>query len=54
MTTEIREAINCDYEYIQYNKQLRLIHSIDDDMYQMKSIIEACHENKLCADWFRI
>ena len=53
MTTIIREAINCDYEYIQYNKQLRLIHSIDDDMYQMKSIIEACHSNSKCNDWFR-
>ena len=53
MTTIIREAINCDYEYIQYNKQLRLIHSIDDDMYQMKSILEACHSDKPCKDYFR-
>ena len=53
MTTIIREAINCDYEYIQYNKQLRIIHSINDDMYQMKSILEACHSDKPCKDYFR-
>ena len=53
MTTIIREAINCDYEYIQYNKQLRIIHSIDDDMYQVQSIIAACHENKRANDYIR-
>ena len=49
----IHEPINDEYEWIQYNNQLRIIHSIDDDMYQMKSIIEACGSNKLPADWFR-
>ena len=53
MSTVIRQPINDDYEYIQYNNQLRIVHSIDDDMYQMKSIITACKSNKLCADWFR-
>ena len=52
MSTIIREPINCEYEYIQYNKKLRIIHSIDDDMYQMKSIIEACHSNKKPFHWF--
>ena len=49
----IIEKINDDYEWIQYNEKLRLIHSIKDDMYQMQSIIKACNSNKLCADWFR-
>ena len=47
------EPINDEYEYIQYNEKLRLIHSINDDMYQMQSIITACNSNKLCKDWFR-
>ena len=37
----VHEAINEEYEWVQYNKQLRLIHSIKDDMYQMKSIVDA-------------
>ena len=53
MSTIIREPINSEYEYIQYNKKLRIIHSIDDDMYQVKSIIEACHSDKLSKDWYR-
>ena len=53
MSTIIRESIGNDYEYIQYNKQLRIVHSIDDDMYQMRSIIEACKSNKQGSDWFR-
>ena len=48
----IREAINNDYEWIQYNKRLRIIHSIKDDMFQMKSIIEALGSNKLPKNWF--
>ena len=46
------EAINDDYEYIQYNDKLRLIHSINDDMYQMQSIITACQSNKQVRHWF--
>lgn len=49
----IIEPINEDYEYIQYNEKLRLIHSIKDDMYQMQSIIKACNVNKRARDWFR-
>ena len=30
------EPIDAEYEYIQYNEKLRLIHSINDDMYQMQ------------------
>ena len=52
MTTIIREAINCDYEWIQYNNQLRVIRSIKDDMYQMQSIINACNSNKLAYHYF--
>ena len=47
------EKINDEYEYIQYNEKLRLIHSIKDDMYQMQSIIASCNSKKLCKDWFR-
>lgn len=39
-------SISDDYEFIQYNKHLRLIHSIKDDMYQMNSIIKACNSDK--------
>ncbi|KAK8849289.1 hypothetical protein M9Y10_018658 [Tritrichomonas musculus] len=49
----IVEKINDDYEYIQYNEKLRLIHSIKDDMYQMQSILTACKSNKKVNDWFR-
>ena len=49
----IIESINDDYEYIQYNEQLRIIHSIKDDMYQMQSIIKSCHVDKRVNDWFR-
>ena len=49
----IIEKINDDYEWIQYNEKLRLIHSIKDDMYQMQSIIKACNSKKPCKDWFR-
>ena len=46
-------AINDDYEWFQYNEHLRIIHSIKDDMFQMKSIIIACHSKKRVNDWFR-
>lgn len=49
----VHEPINEDYEWIQYNSELRVIRSIKDDMYNMKSIIKACHSNKLPKDWFR-
>ena len=47
----IVEKINDEYEYIQYNEKLRLIHSIKDDMYQMQSIIKACGSNKQVYRW---
>ena len=50
--TSIIEPINDDYEYIQYNDKLRLIHSIKDDMYQMQSIITSCNSNKQADKWF--
>ena len=46
------EPINDNYEYIQYNAHLRVIHSIKDDMYQAQSIITACNSNKLAKHWF--
>ncbi|KAI5510632.1 KilA, N-terminal/APSES-type HTH, DNA-binding family, partial [Trichomonas vaginalis G3] len=54
-TAIVHEAINEEYEYIQYNKQLRLIRSVKDDMYQMQSILTACYapDTKLPKDWFR-
>ena len=48
------QAINNDYEYIQYNQHLRLIHSIKDDMYQMQSIITVCKSTKNAFHWFEI
>ena len=51
-TNATTEAINDNYEYIQYNNQLRIIHSIKDDMYQMQSIINACHSKKTANHWF--
>lgn len=47
------EAINEDYEYLQYNEHLKIIHSIKDDFYQMQSIIEACQSKKQASDWYR-
>ncbi|KAK8846148.1 hypothetical protein M9Y10_020152 [Tritrichomonas musculus] len=47
------EAINEDYEYLQYNEQIRIIHSIKDDFYQMKSIVVACKSKKDPSDWLR-
>ncbi len=52
-TNIIIESINESYEWIQYNKSLRIIHSIKDDMYQMKSIIKACHSKRRPKDWFK-
>ncbi|EAX77542.1 hypothetical protein TVAG_582620 [Trichomonas vaginalis G3] len=54
-TVIVHEAINEEYEYIQYNKQLRLIRSVKDDMYQMQSILTACYapDTKKPQDWFR-
>ena len=45
------EPINADYEYLQYNEHLKIIHSIKDDMYQMQSIINACQSNKQAYRW---
>ena len=51
-TNATTEAINDNYEYIQYNNQLRIIHSKQDDMYQMQSIITACKSKKQGKHWF--
>lgn len=47
----VYEPINDDYEWIQYNKQLRIIHSVKDDMYQIQSIINACESTKQATRW---
>ncbi|EAX80968.1 hypothetical protein TVAG_581730 [Trichomonas vaginalis G3] len=54
-TVIVHEAINEEYEYIQFNKHLRLIRSVKDDMYQMQSILTACFapDTKHADDWFR-
>ncbi|KAI5537843.1 KilA, N-terminal/APSES-type HTH, DNA-binding family, partial [Trichomonas vaginalis G3] len=51
-TVIVHEAINEEYEYIQYNKQLRLIRSVKDDMYQMQSIMNALRSTKQAYHWF--
>ena len=50
----VSEPINDDYEWVQYNSKLRIIHSINDDYFQMQSILTACNapDNKKAADWF--
>ena len=48
------EKINDEYEYIQYNEKLRLIHSIKDDMYQMQSIITSCGSKKQPTRWLNL
>ncbi|EAX81812.1 hypothetical protein TVAG_000930 [Trichomonas vaginalis G3] len=54
-TVIVHEAINEEYEWVRFNKQLRLIRSVKDDMYQMQSILTACYapDTKLPKDWFR-
>ncbi|EAY21213.1 hypothetical protein TVAG_283820 [Trichomonas vaginalis G3] len=54
-TVIVHEAISEEYEYIQFNKQLRLIRSVKDDMYQMQSILTACYapDTKHADDWFK-
>ncbi|EAY01429.1 hypothetical protein TVAG_490170, partial [Trichomonas vaginalis G3] len=54
-TAIVHEAISEEYEYIQFNKQLRLIRSVKDDMYQMQSILTACFapDTKHADDWFK-
>ncbi|KAI5538277.1 KilA, N-terminal/APSES-type HTH, DNA-binding family [Trichomonas vaginalis G3] len=51
-TAIVHEVINEEYEYIQYNKQLRLIRSVKDDMYQMQSIMNALLSTKQAYHWF--
>ena len=51
----VSEPINDDYEWIQYNSKLRIIHSIKDDYFQMQSILTACNasDTKHADDWFK-
>ncbi|EAX84000.1 hypothetical protein TVAG_479400 [Trichomonas vaginalis G3] len=54
-TVIVHEDINEEYEWVQFNKQLRLIRSVKDDMYQMQSILTACYapDTKHTDDWFK-
>lgn len=47
----IRESINQDYEWIQYNSDLKIIHSIKDDMFHAQSILNALGSKKLFRQW---
>ncbi|EAX81761.1 hypothetical protein TVAG_231510 [Trichomonas vaginalis G3] len=51
-TAIVHEAIDEEYEWVQYNKQLRLIRSVKDDMYQMQSILNALRSTKQAYHWF--
>ncbi|EAX71261.1 hypothetical protein TVAG_591060, partial [Trichomonas vaginalis G3] len=51
-TAIVHEAISEEYEWVQYNKQLRLIRSVKDDMYQMQSILNALRSTKQAYHWF--
>lgn len=46
----IIEKISNEYEWLKY-KEINLMHSIDDDMFQMKSIIISCGSNKQPSEW---
>ena len=47
----IRESINDEYEWLQYNSELRIIHSIKDDMFQAQSILNALGSKKQFRKW---
>ena len=49
----VRESINQDYEWIQYNNDLRIIHSIRDDMFNAQSILNALGSKKQFRRWFK-
>ncbi|KAI5502920.1 KilA, N-terminal/APSES-type HTH, DNA-binding family [Trichomonas vaginalis G3] len=51
-TAIVHEAIDEEYEWVQYNKQLRLIRSVKDDMYQMQSILNTLRSTKQAYHWF--
>ena len=48
----LRESINNDYEWIQYNNDLRIIRSKKDDMFHAQSILNALGSNKKLRNWF--
>ena len=50
-TTIVRESINNDYEWIQYNNDLRIIRSKKDDMFQAQSILNALGSKKKVFHW---
>ena len=53
VSTIVRESINNDYEWIQYNNDLRIIRSKKDDMFHAQSILNALGSNKQLRRWFK-
>lgn len=47
----IVEQINENYEWLQYNEHLRVIHSKKDNMFNANSIITACQSTKKIKHW---
>ena len=45
------EGTNGKFEYYEYNDDLKLIHSVEDDMFQAKSIIDSLGSNKEANKW---
>lgn len=45
--------INTQFEYYEYNDELKLVHLIEEDMFQCKSILDSLKSNKQTNDWIR-
>ena len=52
-TIKTIDGTNGKFEYYEYNDDLKLIHSVEDDMFQAKSIIESLGSNKDVHNWIR-
>ena len=48
------EPITEDYEWMYYNDRLRIIHSINDDMFHMKSIVDALHPDIVAKEGYTL
>ena len=47
------EGTNGRFEWYQYNKDLRIIHCVEDDMFHANSIIKALGSSKRVNNWLR-
>lgn len=45
--------INNELEYYNYNDELEIVHSIKEDMFQCKSILDSLKVNKQTNEWQR-